>query len=63
MNPPFIQFTPETLKAFKVAYEKARSSMAKSFEFQGETILVKYAYYMIEFAEDQLNSKKKEERK
>lgn len=46
-----VQFTPESLKALKRAYNKAVKDGQDRFTFNGQPLLVSYAKYLIEFLE------------
>lgn len=49
-----LEFTPETYEEFKILYLDARERGADVFEFQGKTLVVDYAKYLIEYFESML---------
>lgn len=49
---------PDTAKAFKAAYDRALANNVESFTFEGNEVLVDYAYYMLEYAADQLKQER-----
>lgn len=47
----------DLVKKFKEHYEQALKDGKPSFKFQGQDILVKYAQYLVEYAEKELGGK------
>jgi hypothetical protein len=56
-----ITFTPDKLAELKDAYAKSRALGLNQFEFQGHTLLVNYAKYLIEYLDDQFTNPKAEQ--
>jgi hypothetical protein len=52
-----INFTPDKLTQLRAKYDKARMQGHDQFKFEGETILVAYAKYLIEYLEMQFGGK------
>lgn len=57
LNPKSIVLTAESLKYFKAAYKKAAADGLDTFVFDGNTFVVSYAKYFIEYIEGQLNGR------
>ncbi len=53
------QVTEENIPSFIDAYNKAVEENQAYFTFEGQEILVKFAKYLIEYAEEHLNPKSK----
>jgi hypothetical protein len=53
------QVTEENIPSFIDAYNKAVEENQAYFIFEGQEILVKFAKYLIEYAEEHLNPKSK----
>jgi len=54
-----VVITEETLKELKAEYEKHKENPDASFEFNGKTLLVNYAKYLIEYLEFEFEEIKK----
>jgi hypothetical protein len=52
-----INFTKAKLATLKKKYDKARMEGHEQFQFEGQTILVAYAKYLIEYLEMQFGDK------
>jgi hypothetical protein len=46
-----VEFTEESFKRFKKAYEDASSEGKEQFTFEGNDVLVSYAKYLIQYVE------------
>ena len=52
-----IEFTPEKLRRFREAYDKAKMNpLTDVFEFEGHEFVLTYAHYMIEYLEQKLGT-------
>jgi hypothetical protein len=49
-----IHFTPESFARFKKDYAYAKAEGFDAFNFEGHEVLVAFAYYMIEYIENQI---------
>lgn len=52
-----IYFTRTTLKALKNAYHNALIQGKEEFQFEGHTLLVSYAKYLIEYLDSEFSRK------
>jgi len=57
----FVMFTPDMLERLKAATAEAVSKDKQEFEFQGVTLLVVYAKYLIEYLDEVLDQRTNED--
>lgn len=57
MSGEMVSFSRDDLSVFKGKYRQAVSDNRNSFSYRGKVYLTDYAKYVIEYLEDQFNSK------